>query len=48
MCYHSYRDKVMVTMVMYSGEYIIGPPRQGEGDVSGGELVKNVFTAAKR
>jgi len=35
-------------MVMYSGQYITGPPRQGEGDVSGDELVKNVFTAAKR
>ena len=33
---------------MCSGQYITGRPRQGEGDVSGDDLVKNVFTAAKR
>ena len=37
-----------MTMVTCSGQYITGPPRQPEGDVSGDELVKNVFTAAKR
>lgn len=48
MCYHSYNSKQLVTMVTCSGQYITGPPRQPEGDVSGDELVKNVFTAAKR
>ena len=48
-CYHSYCSvNNGYYGDVYSGQYITGPPRQAEGDVSGDELVKNVFTAAKR